>query len=164
MAHLNPNCDCPKAEDGHLLQILVPELDSMKGVDLDVTADSATVVFPHSLKPLQVKLDTAVPWWPRNLFFFFFLTGRDVKHFFLQIFVFRALFYLFFSFIFYCFGSFLELLIGASSEGQGQILQEDPSDQCDFARGIRHFPWLRAMALVSPSLHVQGRIWWQCAW
>lgn len=47
-------------EDGHMLQIHVPELDSMKGVDLDVTADSATVVFPHSLKPLQVKLPTAV--------------------------------------------------------------------------------------------------------
>eukprot|EP00435_Cladocopium_sp_Y103_P071040 s5_g36.t1 len=46
-------------EDGHILQIHVPELESMKG-DLDVTAESATVVFPHSLKPLQVKLPTAV--------------------------------------------------------------------------------------------------------
>jgi len=47
-------------EEGHQLQIHVPELDSMKGVDLDVTQESATIVFPHSLMPLQVKLPTAV--------------------------------------------------------------------------------------------------------
>ncbi len=47
-------------EDGHVLQIHVPELDSMKGVDLDVTCDNVTLVFPHSFKPLQVKLPTAV--------------------------------------------------------------------------------------------------------
>ena len=29
--------------------------------DLDVTQESATIVFPHSLMPLQVKLPTAVP-------------------------------------------------------------------------------------------------------
>lgn len=55
-----PDYKLEVVEDGHVLQIHVPELDSMKGVDLDVTSDNATLVFPHSLKPLQVKLPTAV--------------------------------------------------------------------------------------------------------
>ncbi|CAJ1342460.1 unnamed protein product [Effrenium voratum] len=47
-------------EAGHQLQIHVPELDSMRGVDLDVTQDCAAVVFPHSLQPLKVSLPVAV--------------------------------------------------------------------------------------------------------
>lgn len=51
-----------EGEGSLLLAISVPELDSMKGVDLDVTKEAATVVFPASanLRPLQVKLPKAV--------------------------------------------------------------------------------------------------------
>lgn len=49
-------------EDGLQLIIQVPELESMRGVDLDVTERRASLVFPASvsLKPLQVELPTAV--------------------------------------------------------------------------------------------------------
>lgn len=49
-------------EDGLQLIIQVPELESMRGVDLDITERRASLVFPASvsLKPLQVELPTAV--------------------------------------------------------------------------------------------------------
>jgi len=58
----SPEFSLSEVADGMQLVIHVPELDSMKGVDLDVTERRASVAFPGTagLKPLQVELPSAV--------------------------------------------------------------------------------------------------------
>eukprot|EP00931_Biecheleriopsis_adriatica_P087416 TRINITY_DN61895_c0_g1_i1.p1 TRINITY_DN61895_c0_g1~~TRINITY_DN61895_c0_g1_i1.p1 ORF type:complete len:540 (+),score=166.51 TRINITY_DN61895_c0_g1_i1:71-1690(+) len=57
-----PEFTLSEVSDGLQLIIQVPELESMKGVDLDVTERRASVAFPAAvgLKPLQVELPGAV--------------------------------------------------------------------------------------------------------
>eukprot|EP00933_Yihiella_yeosuensis_P072827 TRINITY_DN81365_c0_g1_i1.p1 TRINITY_DN81365_c0_g1~~TRINITY_DN81365_c0_g1_i1.p1 ORF type:complete len:549 (+),score=133.68 TRINITY_DN81365_c0_g1_i1:149-1795(+) len=58
----SPEFTINEIDDGLQLIIKVPELESMKGVDLDVTEKAASVIFPSSvgLKPLKVELPAAV--------------------------------------------------------------------------------------------------------
>mmetsp|Transcript_42368 Transcript_42368/g.76037 ORF Transcript_42368/g.76037 Transcript_42368/m.76037 type:complete len:539 (+) Transcript_42368:54-1670(+) len=58
----SPDFTLSEMPDGLQLVIQVPELESMKGVDLDVTERKASVAFPGTagLKPLQVELPSAV--------------------------------------------------------------------------------------------------------